>query len=146
MFGKTEYRETGVLINSSSPYPARQRFTVAHELGHYAIPWHSAPGYTCTEADVESYRSTKAAEHEANEFASELLLPAFEVARYLRTDSLHLELVEEVANTFGVSLTAAAVKMVQELKHGLCSVVFSRAGKVEWAYTSKRFGAALWNG
>lgn len=49
-------------------------------------------------------------------------LPAIEVARYLRTDNLRLELVEEVANTYGVSLTAAAVKIVA-LKV-VCCVVY----------------------
>lgn len=49
-------------------------------------------------------------------------LPAIEVARYLRTDNLRLGLVEEEANTYGVSLTAAAVKIVA-LKV-VCCVVY----------------------
>ena len=36
---KTPGRDTHVIVNEHSS-PSRQRFTMAHEMGHIMIPWH----------------------------------------------------------------------------------------------------------
>lgn len=62
-----------IYININKP-KTRQRFTLAHELGHVLIPWH-----TGTIFDDVSHGDENSAyqqfENEADEFASELLLP-----------------------------------------------------------------------
>jgi len=67
-------------VNSSN-VPARQRFTIAHELGHYLL---HPPGMDDVHVDSEfevrfrdelSSQGTDKSEQEANFFAAELLMP-----------------------------------------------------------------------
>lgn len=65
-------------INSEITFEPRKRFTIAHELGHIFIPWHT--GVVLCSLDDPSYkiqgqRMVNTQELEANTFASELLMP-----------------------------------------------------------------------
>src|SRR5690242_18740124 len=63
-----------IAIKKSMLEGARKRFTVAHEIGHFVIPYHQNIESICAEEQVESWRNgLKRAEVEANEFAAELL-------------------------------------------------------------------------
>ena len=62
-----------ILVNSSAP-PTRQKFTLAHEIGHIVIPWHT--GTIVSHVDPgESDYAYQQMESEANRFAAELLMP-----------------------------------------------------------------------
>ena len=70
-----------ILINNSRP-KTRQRFTLAHELGHVIIPWHIGNIISHTEQNLEndlevslSLSEYRQIEKEANKFAAELLFP-----------------------------------------------------------------------
>lgn len=81
--------------------PLRDRFTIAHELGHYFL--HSQQG----KSPIIAYRrGATRIEREANWFAAGLLMPkqAF-VEQFQRLGSLPL-----VAEYFGVSVDAARVR------------------------------------
>jgi Zn-dependent peptidase ImmA (M78 family) len=54
----------------------RQRFTLAHELGHVLLPWHTGSNLACLArpGELGGYRASQA-ETEANRFAAELLVP-----------------------------------------------------------------------
>lgn len=64
----------------------RQRFTVAHEIGHFTLHYLANPAwetFTCSESDMQ-VQTSGATEHsrrewEANLFASEMLMPAEQV-------------------------------------------------------------------
>ena len=61
----------------------RKRFTAGHELGHILIPWHSGT-IACFEEDLLERDSPAALmEAEANEFASNILLPSSWLHSYL---------------------------------------------------------------
>ena len=61
---KEENREFATIgFNPNHPF-CRQRFTIAHEIGHLLL------GHTCTSRDDGTYN-----EREANAFAAELLVP-----------------------------------------------------------------------
>jgi predicted transcriptional regulator len=49
----------------------RQRFTIAHEIGHFLLH----PGRAVAERGGATNRATASLEREANEFAAELLMP-----------------------------------------------------------------------
>lgn len=81
--------------------PLRDRFTVAHELGHYFL--HSNQGYQ----PIIAYRkgSTRI-EWEANWFAAALLMPRADFKAVCdKTDDLAV-----IATKFGVSIDAARVR------------------------------------
>src|SRR5206468_7342133 len=67
--------EWRVLVNAAEP-PARRRFTLAHEVGHWVcqvLEGHAAPIY-CRAEEV-GVGEGRALEREANVFAAELLMP-----------------------------------------------------------------------
>jgi hypothetical protein len=66
-----------ILLKSGRP-ERRQRFTLAHELGHVLLPWHVGSSYLCDPQRAfsdESYYAASA-EPEANRFAAQLLVPS----------------------------------------------------------------------
>ncbi|HZO95857.1 MAG TPA: ImmA/IrrE family metallo-endopeptidase [Gaiellaceae bacterium] len=68
--------ERRIVVNAAE-VPTRQRFTVAHELGHWVcqvLEGDPAPVY-CRAEDVGVDPAAKAREREANVFAAELLMP-----------------------------------------------------------------------
>jgi Zn-dependent peptidase ImmA (M78 family) len=67
--------ERRVVLNAGEP-PARRRFTLAHELGHWicqVLQGHAAPIY-CRDADLAP-DADRTIERQANVFAAELLMP-----------------------------------------------------------------------
>lgn len=68
--------ERRIFLNSADT-PARRRFTLAHELGHWicqCVGRDAAPVY-CRAVDVGLDPAPRALEREANIFAAELLMP-----------------------------------------------------------------------
>lgn len=69
-----------ILLNRGA-HEFRQRFTLAHELGHVLLPWHMGENLACStdrtlfQWDTEAYYAASA-EGEANRFAAELLVPS----------------------------------------------------------------------
>lgn len=76
-FGFGTIGEKPYLILNSRSFYRRQRFTLAHELGHYFIPWHAGLIFCHTDPTYRLKNHLyKEMEGEANRFASELLMPA----------------------------------------------------------------------
>ncbi len=106
-----------ILIREASNI-ARQKFTIAHELGHHRLHWMRAEGPREDEENFvdddmllyrrgpESGRPTdredRNREIQANMFASALLMPKDEVIRYAKD----MKSVRAMANTFDVSEVA----------------------------------------
>lgn len=90
------------IILSSISSPNRDRFTIAHELGHYLL--HSRQGAIPL---VAARSGSNRAEWEANWFAAGFLMPAREFAAAFRSGKR----VFELASAFAVSEAAAAVRI-----------------------------------
>jgi Zn-dependent peptidase ImmA (M78 family) len=95
-------------------HPNRQRFTIAHELGHYML---HKPG---TYVDRAFYRNTESGsgtikeEREANQFAAALLMPASWVEGEAQNHSLDLgddTSLVALAEEFGVSSQAMSFRL-----------------------------------
>nr|MBH1360619.1 ImmA/IrrE family metallo-endopeptidase [Stenotrophomonas maltophilia] len=87
----------------------RDRFTIAHELGHYLL--HNEPGLARTLKPRGSFPFYKCAEWQANSFAGALLIPT-DVAQSLRDPYA-------IAETCGVSVDAANVQLKVLAQKGL---------------------------
>jgi Zn-dependent peptidase ImmA (M78 family) len=94
-----------IYVNGAEP-PERQRFTIAHELGHYTLHLqrtsqdHFAGFKDSRDAIDAAFRygtSGNAQERQANQFAAALLMPKERVTAYWRT----LSDVEAMARAFG---------------------------------------------
>ncbi len=97
----------------------RQRFTIAHELGHYLL--HSGDTRLFVDAGLTFYRddssadSVYAQEVEANAFAAELLMPEHALKQHLgdRRVDLHDDVaVARLAAHFGVSAQALTIRLI----------------------------------
>jgi Zn-dependent peptidase ImmA (M78 family) len=108
MLVKRPARDPEMYINAADSLN-RQRFTVAHELGHYVE--HIAAGEDDWEhvdyRDALSSKGTNASEIFANQFAANLLMPRAEVERLEKEYSSPAAL----ANVFGVSPEAISFRL-----------------------------------
>lgn len=108
-------RESGIILINKTSHPFRQRFTMAHELGHFLIPTHmpNAEGrFLCSRSDMlaQSFlEQNKRArmEAEANRFASLILIPPHAMRPKLRHDP-NLNRIIKLASEFHVSKEAMA--------------------------------------
>ena len=143
-----------ILVNNS--HPRRQRFTVAHELGHYLSPHHvptAETGFWCTQSDLSVRPSSDRARHrrqegEANLFAIELLAPRSRARRFC-TGRPDIARILEMVDSLDISREAATRRYV-ELHREPLAVIFSQNGRVRytaWAATfpalSIRTGAVM---
>lgn len=96
----------------------RQRFTIAHELGHYLL--HSDrdlfvdKDYIVHHRDAISSTGYDPLEVEANQFAAELLMPADSVRKLFNEHPFDMDDetgLRKLARTFGVSSMAMAVRL-----------------------------------
>ncbi len=129
---KTKGKKTKVIVNTSNP-PLRQRFTLAHELGHIVIPWHT--GNIVDHLDpVEAYetRAHWGMEEEANAFAGELLVPSDWLKKTLLETRDLANAHKLITSHCEVSLHAAAIRLTQILPKNIVFAVV-RAGTVEFS-------------
>lgn len=131
---RTEKR-VGILTNRNIRYEPRKRFTIAHELGHHEIPWHDAEQYWSTSKTIEGFYCDDQHEREANQFASEFLFPEVEAKRVLRSKEVSMQLVREMSERFGMSLTAVALKLVKACPD-TCALFYSVDNKIVWSVAS----------
>jgi Zn-dependent peptidase ImmA (M78 family) len=97
-----------VLLNRSDP-PNRQKFTLAHELGHYFRHQEEGDhifGYVDERADLAS-RGENSEEIWSNRFAAELLMPGFAV-RHFYAEGMNLA---RLAKEFAVSEQAMGFRL-----------------------------------
>lgn len=84
----------------------RDRFTVAHELGHFALNHGNAHRDTISSFNIDNFDP---AERDANRFAAELLMP--EGAVRFAVHEAGLTSVEKLCNYFDVSGAAMRIRL-----------------------------------
>lgn len=91
--------------------PVRRRFTLAHEIGHIIIPWHTGTIVDDIEiprtGEKSKYREMEA---EANRFAAELLMPSTWVTALSERSEHAAALMHSVREIAQVSFPAAFLK------------------------------------
>ena len=105
--------EWGIFYNGSARHE-RQRFTIAHELGHFVLHRDRQADFNCDKASVYSGSETMALiEREANVFASNLLMPGDVFGKCIDGSRIDLHLLSELAKQFEVSFEALCIRFVQ---------------------------------
>lgn len=98
-----------ILLNGSDD-PARQRFTLAHEFGH----WRLGHGEVVDGQDTINGTTRNRDEVDANYFASEFLVPEQAVTAWMQARNeppVDLELLMRFAVAFGVSAAVARIRL-----------------------------------
>ncbi len=91
-------------INAFEPL-LRQRFTLAHELGHFALKHHGES----FRDPLNIFNSVMPKEREANRFAAELLMPGYLVNGLIH--DAEMVTVDALADRFAVSKPAMRIRL-----------------------------------
>ncbi len=136
-------KNTAIISINSEAYPKRQRFSLAHELGH----WHEDRGkgvLPCSAEDISPQNiEAKSKEALANAFASQLILPNYLFKPRIIDRQPNLDTASCLAKEFNASLTATAIKLAK------CScakvmVVCHSQTKREWFCRSNALSSEIW--
>lgn len=101
----TEGESHALFINTQEPL-VRQRFTLAHELGHYCLEHGNS--FRDTRESMYSYDPK---EHAANVFAADILMPKDFVEHYIVKKGVTS--ISLLADVFKVSYTAMKIRLEQ---------------------------------
>lgn len=113
VFGKDK---TIITINSGIKYTGKKRFTLAHELGHFEL--HRLNNtYLEDNALTLDYFKEGGQEFEANQFATELLMPRSAYAEYTYGKIFSPDLLRNIAEYFQTSITSATFRYLELGQH-----------------------------
>lgn len=115
----------------------RRRFTLAHEIGHIVIPWHTGSIIDVLDAPRSGARGVyRQMEAEANRFAAELLMPTFWV-RDVSARAEHVAgLMHTIVRIADVSFPAALFRTEKLGQPGFVGAEV-REGVVVWSGRTK---------
>lgn len=144
--------EWHIIHNKNTEYPGRERFTLAHEFGHYLL--HRKPlsasdfadksispeaqqEFSCTPLERNLWgKSHQIQEEEADTFASYLLMPMNDYRRQVEGEEITIDLLGLVTDRYGVSLTAAIRKWI-DFTPMRAAMVVARDGYALWGRASQ---------
>lgn len=108
----------------------RQRFTLAHEIGHIIIPWHKGTIPDDLDAPRGGYRDAyRRMEAEANRFAAELLMPTSWVKETSKRAEHAMGLMNTILQVAEVSHQAAWIRVERHGPPGFIGAIV-RDGKI----------------
>jgi IrrE N-terminal-like domain len=122
-----------------------QRFSMAHELGHFFLPGHPEYVFSGGKLIHESHAgfvSGDKIELEADHFAAGLLMPSHLFKLEVAKHSDGFTAIENVANRCETSLTASAIRYA-ELTDAAVAVVMSTGETVNYCFPSQSMKAFL---
>jgi Zn-dependent peptidase ImmA (M78 family) len=107
---------SAVIATNSTQSAQRQRFTIAHELGHFllheGILNHVDRSYRVNYRSAESSQATNVEEIEANYFAASILMPKQLLDELVAEEALDNDsMVAELAKQFQVSRLAMSLRL-----------------------------------
>jgi Predicted Zn peptidase len=127
-----------LLYNKRLTSWGRIRFTQAHELGHYLLHRRSQDTFSCSQEDMTHWGpDQRAIESQADEFASNLLMPMKQFRAAMPVQGIDFEVLSDASKKFGVSLTATALRWIRSTELSAV-LVLSRDGFMDWSVSSDK--------
>lgn len=115
----------------------RQRFSLAHELGHLALHGSINQLAFSKAQNLLDYRLIRPEEREADAFAVELLMPERWISPQCQAEP-SFKLLQELSAVFRTSLTAAAIRYIEYSPY-CCAVLLCENGQVKTFLSSRTF-------
>lgn len=112
--------KTLIKINSGIPYKEKRRFTIAHEIGHFLLhdkldlEVHNENSNTLNwfkNTEEQAKKGTQ--EYEANDFASEFLMPEKVFREFVLRKYFSPDLIKEISIRFQTSLTSVIYRFIK---------------------------------
>lgn len=120
--------------------PQRQRFTIAHELGHFVLHRDRQPRFNCDKESVYSGHETmRLIEREADDFAGNLLMPGDRLREWISNRRIDLHVLSAIAKRFQVSFEALCIRFIKFTPQRAILVYWDNGyAKYEWRSSSTR--------
>lgn len=127
----------GIAYNGRSR-PERQRFTIAHELGHFILHRGQQQSFNCDKQSVHTGIDTlRDIEREADDFASNLLMPGDLLRDWISSQRIDLHVLSAIAQRFQVSFEALCVRFIKFTSQRAILVYWDNGYvKYEWRSSS----------
>ena len=129
----------GIMYSKHIKNEGFQRFSIAHELGHYFLAGHLDHVFSGNKDFHNSYagfKSNDSYELEADHFASGLLMPSHLIQSIIQNTSHGFSVVEKIANLCKTSLVSSAIRYAKISKDAVVIIV-SMENKVDFCFVSK---------
>ena len=134
VFGK---EKTIISINSEIKYSGRKRFTMAHELGHFELH-HNKNTHLEDNSLTLDYFKNGGQEYEANQFATELLMPKSAFINFTQKKVFSPNLLREISEHFQTSITSATYRYLEIGRHPIF-LFYCRDKKVVYWKNSQNY-------
>ena len=127
----------GIAYNGNAR-PERQRFTIAHELGHFILHRSQQPSFNCDSQSVHTgIDGLRQIEREADEFAGNLLMPGDLLRDWISNQRIDLHLLSAIAKRFQVSFEALCIRFIRITKQRAILIYWDNGFvKYEWRSSS----------
>lgn len=127
----------GILYATAIPNKGFQRFSIAHELGHFFVDGHldHIPFNEGMHQSHAGFVSNDPYEREADYFAAGLLMPKTLVRGIIREQPDGLCAIEAIQHEARASLTASAIRYVG-LTESAAAVIVSQGDKIDYCFMS----------
>jgi Zn-dependent peptidase ImmA (M78 family) len=144
-------RQAWQILYAGQPrYPGRERFTLAHEFGHYLLHRQDlqvggvagdtrseGSAYRCLPLHMDRWKEQEARrEDQADTFACHLLMPFDDYRAQVGDAEMSGALLTHITDRYGVSLTAAVRRWI-EFTDKRAAMVVARDGLALWGRASK---------
>lgn len=129
-----------ITVNSKS-IRTRQRFSAAHELGHWMHD-RGKLAAACTYAAISNSWGTDR-ESRANEYASDLLLPGHMFVPRAKNREITFATVDDLRAVFNTSMTATAIRLVRLGPYPSMVICTGPEGR-QWFVASSEIERRLW--
>jgi len=126
------YQGRAVITVDQSAPRARQRFSAAHELGHW-VHDRGKVAFACVEGQFVGEWGQANPERRANRFAADLLLPRKLFKKESRLKPMSFATVRKLARDFDTSLTATTIRLIELGSYPAFAVCYDRTGKKRWS-------------
>ena len=116
----------------------RQHFTIAHELGHFILHRSQKQSFNCDSQSVHTgIDGLRHIEREADEFASNLLMPGDLLREWISNQRIDLHVLSAIAKRFQVSFEALCIRFIKFTKQRAILVYWDNGFvKYEWRSSS----------
>lgn len=114
IYGYFDHESRTIYLNDTDQHITRQRFTMAHEIGHVALHEHLKNLLQTVFLRQDIFTPRDSIEEEANYFAGYLLMPDRDIQDRLKFTVLMTsptEVIRTLAKTFAVSPEALRIRM-----------------------------------
>tara|TARA_R110002020_G_scaffold69730_9_gene181457 strand:+ start:29408 stop:30193 length:786 start_codon:yes stop_codon:yes gene_type:complete len=121
----------GIISVVPGGMPQRERFSIAHELGHWAH--HRGETVACRSTDIGRFSKTNEVERLADLYAANLLMPLSMFKTACRDHRrLDLKALKAVAGKFNTSLTATLIRMIDTGNYPTSIMINHGTGGRRW--------------